>query len=384
MQQVITSDFKLGILGGGQLGKMLCQVSRNWDLKTYVLDPNEKCSAIHNCAKFFKGDFKDYKTVYQFGKQVDVLTIEIEAVNTDALLKLQEEGVKVYPDPKAISIIQDKGLQKQLYVDNGIKTSDFVLFDDEKEVIDAVKNGALKIPFVQKARKDGYDGKGVKVVNDDSDLSELLKGSCLIEDLVDLEKEISVIVARNPEGEIKCFPPVEMEFNSDANLVEFLFAPSNLTEAQVNEANLLAEKTIEALDIVGLLAVEMFLDKNGNILVNEVAPRPHNSGHQTIEANLTSQYEQHLRAILNFPLGDTEIISPSVMINLLGEPGFEGPVKYEGLNECMQISGFNLHVYGKEVTKSFRKMGHVTILDKDLSVAKIKARKVQKILKVKA
>jgi 5-(carboxyamino)imidazole ribonucleotide synthase len=382
MHQFISSEFKVGILGGGQLGKMLCQVARNWDLKVHVLDPNPNCCALYSCTKFVEGNFKDFDTVYNFGKQVDVLTIEIEAVNTEALIKLQSEGVKVYPDPKAIQIIQDKGLQKQVFVDNDIATSNFRLFEGPQDVINAVEKGELTIPFVQKTRKDGYDGRGVKVVTSSNDLDDLLAGKCLVEDLVSLEKELSVIASRSASGEIKCFPPVEMEFNAEANLVEFLFSPSDITAEQEAISFALAEKTIKAFDVVGVLAVELFLNKKGEISVNEIAPRPHNSGHQTIEGNLTSQYEQHLRAILDAPLGDTAIIYPSVMLNLLGEPGFEGPVNYAGLEECMQVGGFNLHVYGKDITKPFRKMGHVTVLDKELDKAKEKAKYIQETLKV--
>ena len=382
MQQFISSDFKIGILGGGQLGKMLCQATRYWDVKTYVLDPNENCSAVHSCTNFFKGDFKDYQTVIDFGKQVDVLTIEIEAVNTDALFDLQNQGIKVYPDPETIKTIQDKGLQKEIYKKNYIPTSSFSLFENEEQIKQAVYKGDLTIPFVQKLRKDGYDGKGVKVVKHESDLQELLCGASLVEELVSIQKEISVIAARNIKGEVSCFPPVEMEFNPEANLVEFLFSPSEISEDQTKEAISLAKRTIEAFDMVGVLAVEMFIDNSGNILINEVAPRPHNSGHHTIEANLTSQYEQHLRAILNCPLGDTSTIFPSVMINLLGEPGHEGQVKYTGLEECMKISGFKLHIYGKEITKPYRKMGHVTVLNEDLNKAKENARYIQKTLKV--
>ncbi|MDA9563663.1 5-(carboxyamino)imidazole ribonucleotide synthase [Flavobacteriales bacterium] len=381
MEQFISSNLKLGILGGGQLGKMLCQVANNWDVKTYVLDPNANCSASGLCTKYEEGDFKDFETVYNFGKELDVVTIEIEAVNTDALIKLQNEGVKIFPDPRSIETIQDKGLQKQIFTNKDISTSPFCLFENAEEVRSAVNTGTISIPFVQKTRKDGYDGRGVKIVRSDEDLLDLLQGKCLVEDLVDLDKEIAVIVAQNDDGEISCFPPVEMEFNPQANLVEFLSSPSDLTEGQYQRANELAMETIKAFNVVGVLAVEMFIDSSGHILVNEIAPRPHNSGHHTIEANLTSQYEQHLRAILNYPLGDTSIISPAVMLNVLGEPGYEGPVKYDGLEQCMKVSGFNLHIYGKEVTKPFRKMGHVTVLDNDLNSAKDKARYIRKTLK---
>lgn len=375
---------KLGILGGGQLGKMLCQAASCWELPIYALDGSISFPAGPYCKGFQEGSFKDYEDVLAFGRQMDLITIEIEHVNTDALRQLQTEGKTVHPDPAALDIIKDKGLQKQFYKKHAIPTSPFQLFDDKNEVLNALKSGTLSIPFVQKSRTAGYDGKGVAVIQNEADLTEkLLDGACMIEDLVEMEKEIAVVVARNEKGEIKAFDPVEMEFNPIANLVEFLICPSNITDEQAKICTDLSIQVIEAYNVCGLLAVELFLDKQGNILVNEVAPRPHNSGHHTIDSAITSQYEQHLRGILNLPLGSTKMTSPSVMVNLLGAEGFTGKAHYEGLEECLAMEGVKIHIYGKEITKPFRKMGHATIIAPTIEEAKVIARRVQSILIIK-
>ena len=373
-------DLKLGILGGGQLGRMLIQESINYNITTYVLDPDIHAPCKDLCKKFVHGSLTDYEAVYNFGKQVDVLTIEIEKVNVDALEKLEEEGVKVFPQSRVIRLIQDKGIQKQFFKENNIQTASFRLFKNKQELLEA----NLSFPYIQKLRRDGYDGRGVNVIRNEADLEKAFTEPNLVEDLIPFEKELSVIVARNEDGKIKSFPCVEMEFNPEANLVEFLISPSTLNEKILQKADQLAVKVAEDLKIVGILAVELFLTPDGDILVNEIAPRPHNSGHQSIEGNYTSQYEQMLRAIFNLPLGDTRTISNAVMINLLGEKGFEGPAEYEGLNEIMDIDGVYIHLYGKKTTKPFRKMGHVTILDNDRDKAIEKARFVQNTIKVKA
>ncbi|MFA5245333.1 MAG: 5-(carboxyamino)imidazole ribonucleotide synthase [Pedobacter sp.] len=373
-------DLKLGILGGGQLGRMLIQESINYNITTYVLDPDIHAPCKDLCKKFVHGSLTDYEAVYNFGKQVDVLTIEIEKVNVDALEKLEEEGVKVFPQSRVIRLIQDKGIQKQFFKENNIQTASFRLFKNKQELLEA----NLSFPYIQKLRRDGYDGRGVNVIRNEADLEKAFTEPNLVEDLIPFEKELSVIVARNEDGKIKTFPCVEMEFNQEANLVEFLISPSTLNEKILQKADQLAVKVAEDLKIVGILAVELFLTPDGDILVNEIAPRPHNSGHQSIEGNYTSQYEQMLRAIFNLPLGDTRTISNAVMINLLGEKGFEGPAEYEGLNEIMDIDGVYIHLYGKKTTKPFRKMGHVTILDNDRDKAIEKARFVQNTIKVKA
>ena len=375
---------KLGILGGGQLGKMLCQAASCWELPIYALDTSIGFPAGPYCRGFQEGSFKNHDDVVGFGRQMDILTIEIEHVNTDALRVLQAEGKTVHPDPRALDIIKDKGLQKQFYAEHNIPTSPFQLFTDENAVLSAIKSGALTLPFVQKSRTAGYDGKGVAVIKNEADLStKLLDGPCMIEDLVEMDKEIAVVVARNESGEIRTFDPVEMEFNPIANLVEFLICPSTISELHAQTCINLAEKIISAYDICGLLAVEFFLDTQGNILVNEVAPRPHNSGHHTIDSAVTSQYEQHLRGVLNMPLGSTKMTSPSVMVNLLGANGYTGEAHYEGLKECLAIEGVKIHLYGKAITKPFRKMGHATIIADSIEAAKIKARKVQETLIIK-
>ncbi len=375
---------KLGILGGGQLGKMLCQAASCWELPIYALDTSIEFPAGPYCKGFQEGSFKNYEDVVGFGRQMDVLTIEIEHVNTDALRLLQAEGKTVHPDPNALDIIKDKGLQKQFYAKHQIPTAPFELYTDKTAVLNALKKKTLTIPFVQKSRTAGYDGKGVAVIQKEADLTtKLLDGPCMIEDLVEMDKEIAVVVARNKRGEIQTFDPVEMEFNPIANLVEFLICPSTITAAQAQTCTDLAKKIIAAYDICGLLAVEFFLDTKGNILVNEVAPRPHNSGHHTIDSAVTSQYEQHLRGVLNMPLGSTKLTSPSVMVNLLGADGYKGNAHYEGLNECLAIEGVKIHLYGKAMTKPFRKMGHATIIADTIEAAKEKARKVQATLIIK-
>jgi len=375
---------KLGILGGGQLGKMLCQAASCWELPIYALDASIEFPAGPYCKGFQEGSFKNYDDVLGFGRQMDVVTIEIEHVNTDALRQLQAEKKIVHPNPDALDIIKDKGLQKQFYQKHQIPTAPFQLFADKNAVLNAVKSGDLSIPFVQKSRTAGYDGKGVAVIKNHVDLTEkLLDGACMIEDLVDMEKEIAVVVARNESGEMAVFDPVEMEFNPIANLVEFLICPSTITEEQATTCTNLAKQVIEAFDICGLLAVELFLDKAGNILVNEVAPRPHNSGHHTIDSAITSQYEQHLRGVLNMPLGSTKMTSPSVMVNLLGAAGYTGDAHYEGLKECLAIEGVKIHLYGKAMTKPFRKMGHATVIADTIEEAKEKARQVQATLIIK-
>ena len=373
-------DLKLGILGGGQLGRMLIQESINFNISSHVLDPDKNAPCKDLCEKFVHGSLTDYDTVYNFGKDLDILTIEIEKVNVDALEQLEKEGKKVFPQSNVIRLIQDKGTQKQFFKDNNTPTAAFQLFRNKEELIAA----NIPFPYIQKLRRDGYDGRGVTTIKNIDDLQGAFNEPSLIEELIPFEKELAVIVARNENGEVKTFPCVEMEFNPEANLVEFLISPSTLDTETLHKADQLAKKVAEDLKIVGILAVEMFLTKSGEILVNEIAPRPHNSGHQSIEGNYTSQYEQLLRAIFNLPLGDTRTISNAVMINLLGEKGFEGAAIYEGLNDALALDGIYLHLYGKKITKPFRKMGHVTILDDDRQKAIDKARFVQNIIKVKS
>jgi 5-(carboxyamino)imidazole ribonucleotide synthase len=373
-------DLQLGVLGGGQLGRMLIQEAINYNVNVHILDPDKNAPCRKLCNRFECGSLSDFETVYNFGKDLDMITIEIEKVNVDALEKLEEEGVLVYPQSRIIRLIQDKGLQKQFFKQNDIPTSLFQLISTKEHLT----NANLSIPYIQKLRKDGYDGKGVKKINSLTDLETAFDEPSLIEEWVDFEKEIAVIVARNDNGDVATFPMVEMEFNPEANLVEFLIAPSTYGFDIQQRAEELAKKIANDLQIVGLLAVEMFLTKDGEILVNELAPRTHNSGHQTIEGNYVSQFAQHLRAIFNLPLGDTRCRSNAVMINLLGEEGYEGLAKYEGVEEILAMEGVYVHLYGKKFTKPFRKMGHVCIINDDRELAISNARKVQEILKVKA
>jgi 5-(carboxyamino)imidazole ribonucleotide synthase len=371
-------DLKLGILGGGQLGRMLIQQAINYNVTVKVLDPDREAPCRKLCDEFVVGSLGDYETVYNFGKKVDMITIEIEKVNVEALEQLEREGVLVYPQPRIIRLIQDKGLQKQFFKENDIPTADFQVISSAEQL----KQSHIPFPYIQKLRRDGYDGKGVYKVVDESYLDKAFKEPSIIERLVDFEKEIAVIVARNESGEVKAFPMVEMEFNPEANLVEFLIAPSTLPFEIHQEAEQIAKRIAETLKIVGILAVEMFLDKSGRILVNELAPRPHNSGHQSIEGNVVSQFEQHLRAIFNQPMGDTACLNNAIMVNILGEPGHEGPAVYQGIEKILKLPGVYVHLYGKALTKPFRKMGHVTIVDADREKAIEKARFVQETLKV--
>lgn len=384
MENLVIAGFKLGIIAGGQLGKLLALAASNWDVKTYVLDADEHCPATDVCTKHIRGSHLDFDTVYQFGKQVDLLTFEIENVNIEALRKLKAEGKRIVPDPEILAVIQDKGLQKEFYARHHIPTAPFLFFSDKAAIELAVAEKRLQYPFVQKSRLGGYDGRGVAVISTADDLPLLLDGLSLVETQVAIDRELSVIVARNQRGQVKSFPVVDMVFNPDANLVEKLVCPADIPYTTETEAIHLAEKLISDLNMSGLLAVEFFLDTDGKLWVNECAPRPHNSGHHTIESIITSQYEQMLRAIFNFPLGSTAIKMPSVMINLLGEPGFEGPVHYEGLTESLAIEGVKVHLYGKRITRPYRKMGHVTVLANSLLEASKKADQVRNCLKVKS
>jgi len=372
------SELRLGILGGGQLGRMLIQEAINYNLATFVLDPdtNAPCKDIANY--FECGSITDFDTVYNFGKKADIITIEIEKVNIEALEQLEKEGKMVFPQSRVIRLIQDKGIQKQFFKENNIPTAPFQLVNSKEDLL----NSQFPFPYMLKQRKDGYDGKGVMKILNRTDIDKAFDSPCLIEELVDFEKEIAVIVARNSNGDARTFPMVEMEFNAEANLVEFLISPSTYPETIQHKAEQIALNIANSLNITGLLAVEMFVDRNGEILVNELAPRPHNSGHHTIEGNYVSQFEQHLRSIFNLPLGDTRAINNAVMINLLGEKGYDGVAVYKGLEKIMAIDGVYVHLYGKKYTKPFRKMGHVTVVDQNRDSAIEKANYIKKTLKV--
>lgn len=375
-------DQKIGVLGGGQLGKMLAQAASPMGIQLYILDKDRSFPAGQVAPHFTEGNFKDYDDVMAFGSDKDIITIEIEEVNTDALVDLEKMGKKVYPQPSIVSLIKDKGTQKLFYRNHNLPTSPFNLYGQWEDIITDIENGTLVYPFVQKARSGGYDGRGVQVVKGPEDLGRLLQVPSLVEDLVEIDREFSVIVARSSNGEISSFPAVDMEFHSTANLVEFLYSPSKIPIDFQNQATRIAEKLVTELEIVGLLAVELFLDIHGEILINEVAPRPHNSGHHTIEANVTSQYQQHIRAITGLPLGSTRSNLAAVMVNVLGEDGYTGRAHYQNIEECLKIEGVYIHLYGKEMTKPFRKMGHITIVSENLDRAIEKAKIVKNTLKV--
>lgn len=370
----------LGILGGGQLGKMLIQEAVNLNLEIFVLDPDSNAPCKHLVEHFTCGSLQDFDTVYQFGKQVEVLTIEIEHVNVDALFKLESEGVKVYPQPKVLQMVQDKGAQKIFYTENDIPTAPFFLSRNKAESWQIWEQQGKS--FMQKLRKGGYDGKGVTKLSQQSDIENAFDAPCVMEQLVDFKKEIAVIVARNANGETAVYDVVEMDFNPQQNLVEFLQMPANISKEIEDKAKAIALRVAESAEITGILAVELFLTQQDEILVNEIAPRPHNSGHQTIEGCRTSQYGQHLRAILNLPLGNTACHTPSIMVNLLGEADKTGDAIYEGLEEVLHLPNVYVHLYGKKITKPFRKMGHVTILHERVEEAIKNARIVQSTLKV--
>ncbi|MCY7349351.1 MAG: 5-(carboxyamino)imidazole ribonucleotide synthase [Cytophagaceae bacterium] len=374
---------RLGLLGGGQLGRMLLQAAIDFDLRLAVLDPDPDAPCAAIAPEFKRGSFRDFQTVYEFGRDLDVLTIEIESVNLEALKRLRDAGVRVYPQPEIVEIIQDKRLQKQFFRDHQLPTADFVLTENKADV----RQNTAFLPAFHKLGKGGYDGRGVQRIASEDDFDKAFDEPGVLEKAVDFEKELAVIVARSESGQVACFPTIEMVFHPEANLVEYLFAPAEISPEVDQQAQQIAIRTAEAFGIVGLLAVELFLTKTrgdgpGTILINEVAPRPHNSGHHTLRANDVSQYEQHLRAILGWPLGDTTACLPAAMVNLLGEPGYEGVARYEGMETLLAMPGVHPFLYGKKLTKPFRKMGHVTVIDKTMDSLKEKVKRVQASIKV--
>ena len=377
-----SSKQTIGILGGGQLGKMLLNTTRQWDLQTKVMDPSAEAPARIACNHFVQGDLMDYQTVVDFGKEVDVLTIEIENVNADALATLEQQGVKVYPQAAVLKVIQNKCHQKQFYQKNKIPTASFQLFNSKEELKDAVGRGLISFPFVWKSESMGYDGYGVQIVRSNQNLEEIKEGACMAEELVAIEKELGIIVCRSPKGETRCYPCVEMEFHPEANQVEYVLSPARISKDVAKKAEEIALAVSKAFQHVGLLAVELFLTKDGEIWVNEVAPRPHNSGHYSIEASYTSQFEQHIRALLDLPLGNTANKVSGVMVNLVGKEGHNGPVHYKNIEQILAIEGVNPHIYGKKETRPFRKMGHITIVNKELSVARKIAEDVKETIEV--
>lgn len=382
MPHYFSSDFTLGILGGGQLGKMLLTETRKFDITTKVLDPSPDAPCRIACNTFVQGNLTDFNTVYNFGKDVEVLTIEIENVNVEALEKLQTEGVKVYPSPQTIKNIQNKASQKQFYASHGIPTAPFQVFQNTESLKKAINEQQLTLPFVWKSARFGYDGNGVKIVRQLTDLNLLPNDQCIAESLVPFKKELAVIVARNAKGQVCTYPVVEMEFHPEANQVEYVLCPARIEEAVAQKARTIAIQVAQAFEVVGLLAVELFQTENDEILVNEVAPRPHNSGHYSIEAAYTNQFEQHLRAILNLPLGSTESKVAGVMVNLVGAEGYQGKVVYENIEQIMAMEGVTPHIYGKKETRPFRKMGHVTIVNPNINKARQIAEQVKNTIRV--
>ncbi|MGS0525052.1 5-(carboxyamino)imidazole ribonucleotide synthase [Zobellia nedashkovskayae] len=380
--EYFSSQFKLGILGGGQLGKMLLYETRKFDIHTVVMDSSPEAPSKIACNEFILGDLMDFDAVYNLGKQVDLLTIEIENVNVDALEKLEDEGLKVFPQTKALRIIQNKAKQKLFYVDNNIPTADFQRFAYKSEIKDSISNGALDFPFIWKAAQFGYDGQGVKVVRKIEDLDELPGGECIAEKMIDFKNELAVIVIRSVSGEVKTYPVVEMEFHPEANQVEYVICLARISDTVAQKAQEIALKVSERIQHVGLLAVELFQTKDDQIIVNEVAPRPHNSGHYSIEASYTNQFEQHLRAILDLPLGDTKSKVAGIMVNLVGAEGYTGKVVYENMSKILGMEGVTPHIYGKKQTRPFRKMGHVTIVNESISEARKIAQQVKETIKV--
>lgn len=382
MKNYFSSNFTLGVLGGGQLGKMLLAETHKFDINTAILDSSKNAPCAEICNRFEIGDLLDYDAVYNFGKTVDLLTIEIENVNIDALEQLEKEGLPIFPKPENLRVIQSKARQKHFYIDHQIPTAPFSHYAYLEEIKHAIENDALDFPFVWKSARFGYDGNGVKIVRSFADLESLPNVECITEQLIPFKNELAVIVARNKNGETTTYPVVEMEFHPEANQVEYVICPARIEESVAKKAKEVALRIVNELDFIGLLAVEMFQTINDEILVNEVAPRPHNSGHYSIEASFTNQFEQHLRSILNLPLGNTESKVAGIMVNLVGEEGFSGDVYYENIEEVLKIPGVTPHIYGKKETRPFRKMGHVTIVNKDLDKAREIAQKVKETIRV--
>jgi len=380
--QLFSSKFKLGILGGGQLGKMLLYDAKRYDLHTKVMDSNFEVPCARLADEFILGDITNYDDVINFGNKVDIITVEIEKINTDALLFLEKKGKKIFPSAVTLKIIQNKTQQKEFYQKNNLPTSRFKNYSNIDELKSNFEKDNFKFPFVWKSSRFGYDGKGVKIIKKFDDLNFSYDEECLIEEKISIKKELSVIVARNIDGEMKCFPVVEMEFNDKSNLVEYVMCPANISSDIESRAIEIAMKASEKFNMVGLLAVELFLDVNEKIIINEVAPRPHNSGHHTIECCMTSQFDQHIRSILNLPLGETQILIPGIMVNLVGENKVEGNVVYQNINDIFEIPGVFIHIYGKKKSRLDRKMGHITIVNKDISKAIEIGKKIKKKIKV--
>ena len=381
-KNIFSTGYTLGILGGGQLGKMMLYTTNKFDIRTKVLDPSVDAPAQFGANEFQVGSLQDYDTVMAFAADCDTICIEIEAVNVQALRDLRAQGKKVHPNPDSLELIQDKTKQKQFYANHNIPTSRFELVASKAEVQAARYH--WPIPFVWKTATGGYDGFGVVVCRSEDDVQNIPDAPGMLEAFVDFDLEVSVIVARNESGDVKTFPVADQEFHPTANQVEYVLCPTVLSIEMQKKAEEIAIKTAEAYDICGLLAVELFITKDGEILVNEVAPRPHNSGHHTIEACYTSQFEQHIRAVLDLPLGSTELKAAAVMANLVGAEGFSGDVVYQGYDELLGEPGVNIHIYGKAHTRPFRKMGHVTVVAKERDEARKRAEWAKNSILVKS
>ena len=369
---------KAGILGGGQLGRMLLQSAINYTVETFVLENDENCPAAHLCHHFIKGDIRDYDAVYNFGKQLDVLTIEIEAVNVDALIALEKEGVKIFPRPSALKIINNKILQKEFYLLHSIPSPEFVTTKNAS----ALNEHINFLPAVHKMALGGYDGRGVQVLNSEKDLHKAFDGPCVLEKLVNIQQEIAIIVAMNEKGETAIYPPAEMVFNPLLNQLDFQISPAMIPDKVFWQAEALALKVVKELKSPGIFAVEMFVDGNNEVWVNETAPRVHNSGHHTIEGNYSSQFDMLWRVLLNYPLGNTEPIQSAAIVNVVGAEGFTGKAVYKGLEDVLKLENVFVHIYGKKETKPGRKMGHITILSNERQELIHQANRIKQILKV--
>ncbi len=379
---MFSSNKIIGILGGGQLGKMILEASNKWGLRIYILDPDKNCPSKSLCSKFFQGDLMDFDTVYNFGKEVDLITIEIENINVDALEELKKENKIVYPQPEILKIIQDKSLQKEFYFKNNIPSTPFKTFISKEELKNYISNDERPYPFIWKSSKMGYDGYGVKLIKDNNSIEDIPDKHCIIEDKAEIEKELSVMVVSTPSGEVINYPVVEMQFNSESNQVEYIISPARIGKEIKEKAEGLAIKVSKSFGNIGLLAVEMFLTTDGDILVNEVAPRPHNSYHFSIEGSKTSQFEQLIRSILDLPSGKTSTINNSVMVNLVGDQNKQGPVIYKNMDQIIGIEGVNPHIYGKKETRPNRKMGHITVINPNIDEAIKIAKEIKKTVKV--
>lgn len=371
---------KVGILGGGQLGRMLLQAAANYTVETYVLENDTNCPAAHLCHYFIKGDIKNFNDVYNFGKQVNALTIEIENVNVEALEKLESEGVKIYPKPSALKTIKNKILQKQFYQQYQIPTAAFTITNS----IEELKTQTSFLPAVHKIGEGGYDGKGVQLLHDETHIHKGFEAASVLEKLIKIKNEISIIVAMDVNGNTAIYPPAEMIADPILNLLDYQISPAIISEKNLWKAEAIARTVVKNLNSPGLFAVELFISDDDNVLVNETAPRVHNSGHHTIEANYCSQFDMLWRIILNYPLGNTKPILPSAIVNLLGEENYNGNAVYQGLHEVLQMENVFVHLYGKQQTKPSRKMGHITIMSNDYKDLTHKAHKIKQMLKVKA